>query len=221
MYIFLDESGDLGFNFDKNNSKYFCITLLVCHDSNTFFSFKTAIRRTLVEKLNQKKTKNKISELKGSNTTAAIKQYFYRQLEKFSHQNWGIYSIVVDKVHLYSQISDVIEPHRLYNLLCHEIIDKVDFSFSDKHIQLIVDKCKGKRERSVFDYFLKTNLEPKLPLNVSLNILHELSHNNFGLQAVDLFCYGIVRKHALSDLGWYEAFSSRIIEEIRWQPKLK
>ncbi|STX81324.1 Uncharacterised protein [Legionella busanensis] len=91
----------------------------------------------------------------------------------------------------------------------------MDFSFSDKHIQLIVDKCKGKREQSAFDCFLRTKLESKLPLNVSLNILHELSHNNFGLQAVDLFCYGIVLKHALSDLGWHEAFSSRIIEEIR------
>ena len=33
MFIFLDESGDLGFDFDKaKTSRYFVITLLVCND---------------------------------------------------------------------------------------------------------------------------------------------------------------------------------------------
>ena len=100
-------------------------------------------------------------------------------------------------------------------------MERVDFSGLNDHVQMIVDKCKGKHERSVFDYFLKTNLESKLPINVSLNILHELSHNNAGLQAVDLFCHGIVRKHALGDISWYSEFSDKIVEEIRWKAKLK
>lgn len=97
MYVFLDESGDLGFDFNKNPSKYFSITLLVCYNRSTLFSFKSAIKRTLLAKLNQKNTKIPISELKGSNTTIKIKQYFYRQLLKYPDQSWEIYSIVVDK----------------------------------------------------------------------------------------------------------------------------
>lgn len=221
MYIFLDESGDLGFDFNKNPSCYFSITLLVCYNRNTFFSFKSAVKRTLLAKFNQKKTKEVTSELKGANTTLGVKQYFYKQLLKYPDQQWEIYSIVVDKVQLLKQLNDPVEPHRLYNLLSREIMERVDFSFLDNNVQLIVDKCKGRHERSVFDYFLKTNLESKLPFNVSLNILHELSHNNAGLQSVDLFCHGIVRKHALSDVSWYSEFSDKIIEEIRWKPKFR
>lgn len=129
--------------------------------------------------------------------------------------------MIVDKKYLSEKVDDLIEPHRLYNLLSREIMERVDFSFLNDHVHLIVDECKGKHERSVFDYFLKTNLESKLPIDVSLNILHESSHNNAGLQAVDLFCHGIVRKHALNDIGWYSEFSNKIIEEIRWKPKFR
>lgn len=222
MYIFLDESGDLGFDFNnKNPSNCFSITLLVCYNQNTFFSFKSAIKRTLLAKLNHTNTKEKKLELKGTNTTLAVKQYFYKQLTKYPDQSWEIYTVVVDKLSLFKQMNERIEPHRLYNLLSMEIMDRVDFSTLDDHVHLIVDKCKGKRERAIFDYLLKTNLESKLPINVSLNILHEFSHKNPGLQAVDLFCYGIARKHALNDVDWYSEFSDKIIEEIRWKPKFK
>ena len=73
----------------------------------------------------------------------------------------------------------------------------------------------------ILNFTAEYGLESKLPINVSLNILHELSHNNAGLQAVDLFCHGIVRKHAQSDISWYSEFSDKIIEEVRWKPKFK
>lgn len=221
MYVFLDESGDLGFDFAKNPSKYFAITLLVCYNRPTFFSFKSATKRTLLTKLNRKNTKTPVSELKGSNTTLNTKQYFYKQLLKFPDQDWEIYSIVVDKTELFKQVDEHIEPHRLYNILSRDIMERIDFSMLNHNVQLIVDKCKGRNERSIFDYFLKTNLESKLPLNVCINILHEHSHNNAGLQAADLFCYGIVRKNALNDINWYSEFSDKIIEEIRWKPKFR
>lgn len=220
MYIFLDESGDLGFNFEnKSSSNIFCITLLVCYDKNTFFSFKSAVRKTLITKFNKKNTKKLITELKGSSTTLSVKQYFYKQLLKHDDQAWDIYSIIVDKQVLFKQINEYVEPHRLYNRLSREIIERLDFSALNDHVHLIVDKCKSKHERSQFDYFLKTNLESKLPLNVSLNILHELSHNNAGLQAIDLFCHGISRKHTLGDTEWYASFADKITEEIRWKGK--
>lgn len=48
MFIFLDESGDLGFNFaNKTSSHYFVITLLICHDKGTVDPFHSAIKKTL------------------------------------------------------------------------------------------------------------------------------------------------------------------------------
>ena len=172
------------------------ITILVCNTRNDFYSFRTAIKRTLSSKLHPKKTKN-------------------------SDQGWGIYSILIDKKQLAKKLTEPVNPHRLYNLLAREIIERVNFSILTEDIYLIVDKSKGGHERAIFDYYLKTHLEPKLPINISLRIFHEISHTNAGLQAVDLFCHGIVRKHSLNDHSWYSIFSEKIIEEIRWFPKFQ
>jgi hypothetical protein len=57
------------------------ITLLACYNKQVQDGFKTAVNRTLKNKLNHKKIKKReVVELKGSQTTLAIKQYFARHL---------------------------------------------------------------------------------------------------------------------------------------------
>lgn len=51
MIIFLDESGDLGFDFSrKKTTKKFIITLLVCNSDSVRKEFTKAVRRTLKNK---------------------------------------------------------------------------------------------------------------------------------------------------------------------------
>ncbi|MBL4648057.1 MAG: DUF3800 domain-containing protein [Gammaproteobacteria bacterium] len=52
-----------------------------------------------------------------------------------------------------------------------------------------------------------------MPLAANLNIEHERSHETYGIQAVDLFCWGIYRKYECNDLVWYNLFKDRIIAE--------
>lgn len=82
MIIFLDESGDLGFDFNKPmTSRKFVITLLVCDGKGVIDSLRKAVRRTLKNKLNRNKSGNRVAqELKGAKTTLAIKKYFFRNL---------------------------------------------------------------------------------------------------------------------------------------------
>ncbi len=48
MFIYLDESGDLGFDFkNKKSSQKFVITLLVCNKKAAVDNFKVAVRKTL------------------------------------------------------------------------------------------------------------------------------------------------------------------------------
>jgi len=76
VIIFLDESGDLGFDFRKRKTtKKFVITLLVCNSDAARKEFTKAVMRTLKNKLNQKKKNSRqITELKGINTTLEIKR---------------------------------------------------------------------------------------------------------------------------------------------------
>ncbi len=75
LHLFLDESGDLGFDFvNKKPSKFFTITILVLSSTDANRKLIKAIKKTLSRKLNLK-NKNKVHELKGSSTTMEIKKY--------------------------------------------------------------------------------------------------------------------------------------------------
>jgi hypothetical protein len=77
MFIFLDESGDLGFDQNKNNYRHFTITLLVCEDKLVQDQIKKAVQRTLKNKINHKAKKKRIvEELKGTGTSLEVKKYF-------------------------------------------------------------------------------------------------------------------------------------------------
>ena len=76
--IFIDETGDLGFDFQKIRTQpFFIIGALVCKDTVASRNIQKAVDRTLKNKLNRKpKNKRIVEELKGGRTDFNIKKYF-------------------------------------------------------------------------------------------------------------------------------------------------
>jgi len=217
MIIYLDESGDLGFDFDrKNPSRKFVITILVCNGRQVSREFRKAVRRTIKNKLNRKKAKRKqVQELKGTRSTIAVKQYFYRQCPD---KGWQIYTLALNKKRVYDNLQSPAGKKKLYNFLARFLLQKVDLRNPGNAVTLVIDKSKNKDEIADFNIYMANQLEALLPLEVPLNIYHERSHQNAGLQAVDLFCWGVFRKYERNDLEWYRIFRSKIIFETEYLP---
>lgn len=209
MFIYLDESGDLGFDFTKTKtSQYFVITILVCHQKHVVDGIATAVKRTLKNKLNHKKqNKRAISELKGSETTLTIKEYFSRHLPE---DGWDVYSVTLNKSRVEPHLQTKDGKKKLYNYLAHFIIEKIAFADNLPWVNLIVDRCKNNEEIKDFNSYVANQLDALLPLNCKLTIDHLASHENAGLQAVDLFCWGIARKDGLKDEDWYNCYKDKI-----------
>jgi hypothetical protein len=96
LYLYLDESGDLGFDFvNKKPSKYFVVTILVVKGHEANRRLINGVKKTLRRKLNPKnKRKRIVSELKGTKTTIEVKEYFYRQVREIQgHFPYFLYSI--------------------------------------------------------------------------------------------------------------------------------
>ena len=56
-YLYLDESGDLGFDFKfKNPSKFFTICILAFNQRDSFKTIGKAVKKTLYRKLKKPKT---------------------------------------------------------------------------------------------------------------------------------------------------------------------
>lgn len=216
MFIFLDESGDLGFDFDKAaTSKTFTITLLICHDKEALKGIQKAVKRTLKNKINSKKNKKrKVTELKGTGTSAAVKKYF---LDKMPNDGWEIFTIVLNKSRVHDHLQTKAGKKKLYNFLTKELLGTMRFPQSDiENVNLVVDRCKDGHDRRDFNAYIQANLETAFPLETKIHITHEDSQNNAGLQAVDLFCWGIQRIHNNKDDDWYREFSGSVSRYIKY-----
>ncbi len=211
MIIYLDESGDLGFDFDKpRTSKKFVITLLISDNPKASDGFRKAVRRTLKNKINRKRGKIFCQELKGTGTNQKIKEYFYRNLPL---SGWSIYCIILNKKRVYDRLQTRPGKKKLYNFLARFILEKVDLSNPGSAVNLVIDRSKNNEEIRDFNQYVANHLEGLLPLKIPLYITHESSHSNPGLQAVDLFCWGLYRKYEWNDRGWYKVFRKKIAFE--------
>ncbi len=215
MFIYLDESGDLGFDFNKRKTtKKFVITLLVCNSDTARKELTKAVRRTLKNKLNRKKKNSRpIEELKGIGTTLEIKKYFFRNVRDDS---WDIYSLVLNKARVEPHLQTKIGKKKLYNFLSRILMEKVNLTHVQRNVDLIVDRCKNKEEVRDFNQYLINQLEALLPLHTDLNISHLTSQESTGLQAVDLFSWGIFRKYENNDSEWYDIYRHKVRFETEY-----
>ncbi len=209
----------MGFDFhEKSPSKYFIITLLVCEDILIAKKIKAAVRKT-IQQMNRKKGKSRlIHELKGSDTSLAVKQHFLTMMQKFA--GWQLHAIVLNKINFAKNVSTPIDRTRLYGLLVHEILKEVNL-LDAKTVSLLVDKCQSKKVIKDFDNYLRASLNLLLPIDCILNITHEVSQEGLGIQAVDMFCYGFFRKHEFNDLQWYSQFQEFILSERKYETQGK
>ncbi len=221
MFIFLDESGDLGFDPDKpRSSKSFTITLLVCHDRKTLNAIKAAVKHTLRNKLNKKKGKRRIvHELKGSATSPEVKSYFLR---KMPAKGWKLYAISLNKARVYPQLKTKAGKKKLYNFLTKELLMTLRADDGKTQtVNLVVDRCKDSEDRKDFNAYIQANLETAFPLETAVYVTHEDSQANAGLQAVDMFCWGIQRKENDGEGAWYKQYSGHIAHLVHYLPEKK
>ncbi|MEK7575694.1 MAG: DUF3800 domain-containing protein [Patescibacteria group bacterium] len=200
-YLYLDESGDLGFDFvNKKPSKFFTVTILALSSYESNRKLIKAVKMTLRRKTSKKEGKN---ELKGINTTLDVKKYFYKQVKNI---RFSLYSITLNKKRIFEELTRSKE--RVYNFIARQVLDEIPFEKANHiRIELIIDKSKSKPEIEEFNSYIKGNLEGRIEPKTPLDIYHWKSHENYGLQACDLFCWGIFQKYERKRMEWHDIFS--------------
>src|SRR3989304_4780627 len=179
LYLYLDESGDLGFDFfAKKPSKYFTVTVMLVQGTENRKKIAKAVKRTLQNKFQ----KQKRTELKGSKQSIKVKRYFYRYIESVPFE---IYALTLNKRRVYDSL--VQKKDRVYNFIARKVLDVIPFEDAATRISLVLDRSKGKQEIREFDNYLIRQLSGKIDPLIPLDIDHHISHEDLLLQAVDLF----------------------------------
>jgi len=199
LFLYLDESGDLGFDFvNKKPSKFFTITILAVKEVVANRALINSVRHTIKRKFS---THVNTAELKGSKTSFEIKEYFYKQCKNIE---FGIYSLTLNKKRLYEHLAK--DKERVYNFVARLVMDKIPLEKADTRIYLIVDKSKARPETEEFNLYISRELKGRIDPKVPVDIFHYLSHENLGLQAADMFCWGVFRKYEKRDEKWFNVF---------------
>lgn len=77
-------------------------------------------------------------------------------------------------------------------------------------MEIIVDKSKNQSEIKIFNQCVLNHLQSKIDLNLPINIEHQKSNENYGIQACDLFCHGIAQSYERDETEWLDIFKEKV-----------
>jgi len=216
-YLYLDESGDLGFDFSKQGtSKYFTICIVATSHVETNNKFRIAVKTTLRNKINIKRNSKRLeNELKGSDMCLAYKKYTW---SKIKDSTFLIYSITINKEGVNQPLKE--NKDKLYNYIAKLVVNSLPLELASDTIEFIIDKSKNKKERQDFNTYLSKVIKAKLLKDVSINITHISSETSPGLQMADIFCNGIYSMYQHKNKEWYKCFQEKIkFEQLYFNKK--
>jgi hypothetical protein len=206
-YIFLDESGDLGFDFTKHRtSKFFVITFLCC------------VNRRPIEKLISKchSELKKQHKMRGGILHCHREKPITRQrlLKRLTEKNCSIMTIYLNKSRVYTKLQD--EKNVLYNYVTNILLDRIMtkklLGSKPCGIELIASRKEtNKFLNENFKEYLRNKVKGSHDVDIKVEI--KTPHEEKGLQAVDFISWAIFRKQEYGDTSYYNIIKTKIIEE--------
>lgn len=206
-YIFMDESGDLGFDFTKKKtSRYFVVTFLFAKDRRPL--------QKIVKKIFSGFSKVEIKNHHGTLHCYKEKPTTrLRVLQQLAQKDVHILVIYLNKENVHTKLQD--EKHVLYNYVTNILLDRTlrkNLLPKDEDMILVASK----RETNVFlNENFKNYLETqaKSSHNYKLKIEIKTPSEDKGLQVVDFCAWSFYRKYQHGDESYAKHLSAKVIEE--------
>jgi len=203
LYIFLDESGDLGFN--ERSSRWFILSIILTSNHRKVEKCVKRVHKGL------KKKYKKVGELHAYHSDSVTKKRILRMLSGV--QDIEIYSIILNKKKVYTDLKN--QKNYLYNYTANILLDRL---YNKKNFRKGVNVliCIDQRETNKFlkknfmDY-LNNSLIKKGDGNFKIKI--RPSQSEKCLQAVDFISWAIFRKYEKNDYEYYEIIKNKIVGE--------
>lgn len=205
-YIFLDESGDLGFNFAKQRTtKFFVVTLLFVDNKRPIEKLITSIHRNL-----RKKYKMRNGILHASKEEPATCVKFCKNIV---FKKCSIMTIYLNKLKVHTRLKD--EKHVLYNYVVNILLDRI---MSKRLVSRTgaINLIASRRETNIF---LNQNFQDYLSRqvsnnhNIQIDIKIKTPYEEKCLQAADIISWAIFRKYEYGDESYYNLMKEIIVEE--------
>lgn len=204
MLIFMDESGDTGFQFSRLSSKFFVLTIVIFDDLLDAEKANEGIKELRKELKLPESLEFKFS----TGTSNKVKHAFLQKLSKY---NFRYRSVVIDKTILAKR--EPLNPKdSLYMLVADQLFLRAEDRI--KNASVFVDRIT-KSFVDDFNVYLKRRLNTRLEKIIG-RMKHQDSRSNNLLQLADMVCGAIYRKYNRSDDKFYKQIKKR--EDDLWKP---
>ena len=203
MYVYLDESGDLGFG--QGGSRYFTIAFVVVKDP---FHFIRCVKET--------KIKHNIPrnvELKGNTTREVIKEDLLSKIHKLDIE---VHAITVRKKNVEPKLRE--DANILYNYMVGLLlVERILAETAGARVCINVDRrvisiTSGFKFNEYLRY--KTWYEGRRQ-DIDLEINHRDSHRDYAIQGIDVICNSIFRKYNSNNYKLFNIIQGRVKSDKR------
>ncbi|PKP60051.1 hypothetical protein CVT91_05665 [Candidatus Atribacteria bacterium HGW-Atribacteria-1] len=203
-FIYLDESGDLGFN--KGSSNYFVIS---------FIAMNAKTNLILKRKIKKVKKKHKIGkdvEIKGNKSNHSLRTDILRAICSLPIE---IYSITTKKQGINKSLRK--DTNIFYNYMVNLILVPYIEQSKISNLCLMADSRINKVSKGMrFGDYLKYKIFFENSLyKIKLDIKYLDSLTSYGLQAVDFIANSIFKSYEQGNDRYYKVLRGRIIKDKR------
>jgi len=202
-YIFLDESGDLGFK--KTSSRWFLFTIALTQNPKSLEKVTKKVWRNLRMK------HKKLGELHAYHADYITRKRMLKNITEI--KDLKILTTILNKRKVYVDLQN--QKNYLYNYTANVLLDRLHLSGildKDEPIHLYVDNRDTKKTlRENFIDYLTSAMKKRRDCRFELEL--HASHENKSLQAVDFISWAIFRKYEKGDFEFYEIIKDKIVEE--------
>jgi len=211
MYVYVDESGDLGFTY--RSTRFFTVSYLIVENP---FEMQKKMKRLLKKLHKNRKYARGCNELKFSQSSEYVKR---QVLQKICQSDLTIGFIILEKEKVINDLRK--NPIRLYNFV---IVDKIMKNIlphlnSTKKLNIVVDKSLPVSSIGAFNNYAKNKASWLLTVKwgksdaitiSNINIRHENSQKEPCLQAADYLAGAIFRKYEFDDDCYYQIILQKV-----------
>lgn len=206
-YIFLDESGDLGFDFNKaKTSRFFIVTCLFVKQKGPL----EKIVKKIFHSFSKKEVRSHHGVLHAYKEKPATRK---KLLSELSRKDVVVVSIYLDKTRVYTKLQD--EKHVLYNYVANIVLDRVctkQLIPIDETIEFI----PAKRETNKFlteNFVSYVSGQMSGRHGLKLRILPKYPQEEKCLQVADHVSWALFRRREHGDGSYADIIADKVAEE--------
>jgi len=203
MYVYLDESGDLGFG--QRSTKYLTIAFVTMVNPVPF--------RRCVKRVKVKYNIPQNVELKGNTTGALIKKDL---LSRFAKLDIEVHAITVKKANVELKLRR--DTNILYNYMVGlSLVERILQEPANSKVLINVDRriisiTSGFKFNEYLRYKIWYEGERR---DIDLEIYHLDSHQTYAIQGIDIICNSIFRKYSSNNDKLFKVIQGKVKSDRR------